>query len=131
MTETYGSTNYYGMLNVIVVRGLVFIHRDLSYPARTFSYCDNLEVEFTDEDREWNVPDVFDHRTWDPYEINNWTVTSLVASIRKKNNEFVRTKIIDLLDNDPTFLERSASLRPLTHQSKGKADYDGNVQILQ
>lgn len=112
LAESYGQTNLYGRLCVFIVRKHMFTYRDLSYPASTFSYMDNQEVEFTDEDREWNIPEVFEHRTWDPYEINNWTGSDLIRSIRKKNLAHVKSKVKHLLDTDPTFLARSGDQRP-------------------
>lgn len=112
IANSHNPTNLYGRLDVISVRDYVFVYRDLSYPATTFSYLDDQEVEFTDEDREWNIQEVFDHRTWDPYEINNWSGSDLITSIRKKNKKHVSTKIRHLLDTDPTFLERSGKQRP-------------------
>lgn len=115
LAEGFSPDTLYGVLMVISVRSMYFVYRDLSYPAKTFPYLGRQEIEFTDEDREWNVPEVFDHRTWDPYEVNNWLNTKLVSDIRNKNRKHVRSKIAELLDNDPTFLEHSINQLPSSY----------------
>lgn len=107
MVDTYGRDNLYGSLLVLRIGDKIFLYRDLSYPSRTFPYMDGVDVAFTDEDREWNIPDVFDHRTWDPYEINNWIDGDLIKSIRDRNAKHVRNKLKHLLEVDPNYIEHN------------------------
>jgi hypothetical protein len=100
------------MINTTKAFGIFYVFRDLSYPARVFPYLGSQDIEFTDEDREWNIQEVFDHRLWDPYETSNWQVTDTLKQMREKNKAHVREKIKRLLKEDPSFFATSCNQIP-------------------
>lgn len=105
-------TTLYGMVNSIFVDKLFYVFRDLSYPARTFPYIPVEDIEFTEEDRIWNIPEVFTHRMWDPYQLSNWEDNKLFAQLRVKNTKHIRQLIRKIRQEDPTYFERRAQLIP-------------------
>lgn len=99
-------TTLYGMINSIHVDKQFYVFRDLSYPSRTFPYIPVDEMEFTEEDYQWNIPDVFTHRMWDPYQLSNWEDNKLFTQLRAKNAKHVRQLIRKIRQQDPTYFER-------------------------